>query len=282
MIDVVPFKIEFAGATDVGRARSRNEDSFRLHQELGLALVCDGMGGHAGGDVASQTASEDIIDFIYEYEPGEDGGGTEEDQDDLDETLTDTERTVTNRSEADTVVGRSISTIRAAVHRANRKLIALNLERGYPEGRGMGTTVVGVWKIESTDKLIVFHAGDSRIYRFRFGELQQLTRDHSLYQAWLDSGGHGNPPQRNIIIRALGTMKDVEPEVSLQAMVANDIFLLCSDGLTSMVSDEMIVNVLRNGQGSTLQESCETLIKLANEQGGHDNITVVLAMCLPE
>jgi protein phosphatase len=273
MTDPVALQLEFAGLTDVGRLRSRNEDSFDINRETGLALVCDGMGGHAGGDVASRTAVESIVDFVYEYQP------TNDDDDDLDEA----DDTVNERLEATPVlrappapgVGRSIATIRAAVIRANRHLIALNQQRGFPEGRGMGTTVVGLWLTPDADRVVIFHAGDSRLYRLRDGELRQLTRDHSLYQAWLDNGAHGQPPHRNIIVRALGTSTEVEPEVSLQQVVEGDLFLICSDGLSSMVSDEDIVAYLR--EVTDLEAAAKGLVDLANARGGHDNVTVVLA-----
>lgn len=280
MIAPVAFKLEFAGLTDVGRARSRNEDSFVFRDELGLALVCDGMGGHAGGDIASRTAAETVTDFVYEYEPDTDDDQTRDASDlDEDEPADETEMTVSDASDVGNNIGQSISTIRQAVQRANRELVMLNQERGYPEGRGMGTTVVGLWMIEGTDKVLVFHAGDSRLYRYRGGQFQQLTRDHSLYQAWLDSGAHGHAPQRNIIVRALGTMRDIEPEVSIQSVSDGDRFLLCSDGLTSMMSDEQIAEILANSEN--LEQTCRKLVEHANQAGGYDNVTVVVARSLP-
>ena len=209
---------------------------------------------------------------MLEYDPE---AATDDDDDDAE---ADGDRTVSERASLDPVVGMSIATIRAAVQLANRRLIALNQERGFPDGRGMGTTAVGLWLVSGTDKLIVFHAGDSRLYRLRGGELRQLTRDHSLYQAWLDSGAQGHPPHRNIIVRARGTMRDVEPEVSLHVTALNDLFLLCSDGLTSMASDEAIAEVLKSA--GNLDEACRRLIGMANERGGHDNVTVILARCV--
>lgn len=273
MTEFVAFHLEFAGLTDVGRSRSRNEDNFDINREAALALVCDGMGGHAGGDIASRTAVETIVDFIYEYEPEEE----DDDPDEVDEEMAN-EATLADRGPPVPGVGQSIATIRAAVQLANRRLISLNQERGFPDGRGMGTTVVGLWLVQDSDKVVIFHAGDSRLYRLRAGELRQLTRDHSLYQTWLDNGAQGQPPHRNIIVRALGTMREVEPEISLQTLAEGDLFLLCSDGLSSMVPDEQIAEILR--AGASLQELCKRLVARANEQGGHDNVTVVLARAL--
>ncbi|MEI8394092.1 MAG: protein phosphatase 2C domain-containing protein [Rhodospirillaceae bacterium] len=280
MTEPAAFRLEFSGLSDVGRSRSRNEDSFDINCEAGLALVCDGMGGHAGGDVASKTAVETIVDFIYEFEPDANSGDDEDDEvDECDQTeVSDgprTERAGPDPQPSD--VGRTISTIRQAVQLANRRLMNLNQQRGFPEGRGMGTTVVGLWQAGATDKVVIFHAGDSRLYRLRGGELAQLTRDHSLYQAWLDNGGRGQPPHRNIIVRALGTSREVEPEVSLQALADGDLFLICSDGLSGMVPDPRIAELLREAED--LSATCKILVDLANENGGNDNITVVLARC---
>ena len=278
MTDPVAFQLDFAGLSDVGRARSRNEDSFAINEEAGLGLVCDGMGGHAGGDIASRTAVETIVDFIYEYEPDE--AGDDPDEVDDEGTINDGVPVAqAQRQAASPATGRGIATIRNAVQLANRRLVTLNQQRGFPDGRGMGTTVVGLWMVAGTDKVVIFHAGDSRLYRLRGSELRQLTRDHSLYQAWLDNGAHGQPPHRNIIVRALGTMQDVEPEVSLQAMAGGDLFLICSDGLSGMITDDDIAAIIRDG--GDLPELCKRLVDLANEKGGHDNVTVVLARAKP-
>ena len=242
MTDAIAVQLEFAGLSDVGRSRSRNEDSFDLKPEAGLAVVCDGMGGHAGGDIASRTVVEVVVESILR-----DG-----------------------KSGPD-----AAALIRAAIQRANHRLVTLNQQRGFPEGRGMGTTVVGLWRIAGTNRVLVFHAGDSRLYRLRAGELRQLTRDHSLYQAWLDAGGHGQAPHRNIIIRALGTTADADPDIETQVVSPGDLFLICTDGLSGMVPDQEIADVL--GAGGALPALCKRLVDIANEKGGHDNVTVVLA-----
>ena len=278
MTNPVAFELEFAGLSDVGRSRSRNEDSFDINPEAGLGLVCDGMGGHAGGDIASRTAVETIVDFIYEYEPDDTG----DDPDEIDDEDTVNDGATSERAlqpAPSPATGRAIATIRHAVLLANRRLVTLNQQRGFPDGRGMGTTVVGLWMVAGTDKVVIFHAGDSRLYRLRGTELRQLTRDHSLYQAWLDNGAHGQPPHRNIIVRALGTMQEVEPEVSLQAVAGGDLFLICSDGLSGMITDDDMAAIVRDG--GDLPALCKRLVDLANEKGGHDNVTVVLARAQP-
>ena len=242
MTSPIAVQLEFAGLSDVGRSRSRNEDSFAINREAGFAVVCDGMGGHAGGDIASRT----VVEVIGEVVSGAGKSGQDAE-----------------------------ATIRAAIRQANHRLVGLNQQRGFPEGRGMGTTVVGLWQIAGTDRALVFHAGDSRLYRLRAGELRQITRDHSLYQAWLDAGGHGQAPQRNIIIRALGTTADADPDIETQSVGPGDLFLICSDGLSGMMSDQEIADAL--GAGGDLPALCKRLVDSANEKGGHDNVTAVLA-----
>jgi protein phosphatase len=250
-----PRSVEFAGGTDVGRVRSQNEDSFQIDRDLGLILVADGMGGHIGGDIASRTAIEAVNDYILEYEPPEDGQASA----DLDP------------------IDRSTDIVRTAVYRANQRIIGLNRERGLPEGRGMGTTIVGLWLPDGLSNGVAFHVGDSRLYRFRAGRLDQITRDHSLYQAWVDAGRSGEPPNRNIIMRALGIVEDVEPDISIQPIKAGDVFLLCSDGLNGMVPDDTIIDVLAEIPEIGIDNACRRLIQEANDHGGRDNVTVVLA-----
>ena len=250
-----PRSVEFAGGTDVGRVRSQNEDSFQIDSDLGLILVADGMGGHFGGDIASRTAVEAVNDYILEYEPLEDGQGSSG-LDPLDV---------------------SVDIARTAVYRANQRIVGLNRERGAPEGRGMGTTVVGMWLPGGLSDAIVFHVGDSRLYRFRAGRLDQITRDHSLYQAWVDAGRSGEPPNRNIIMRALGIVEDVEADISIQSIQAGDIYLLCSDGLNGMVPDDTIIDILAEIDQTGLEPAWRQLIQEANDHGGKDNVTVILA-----
>jgi len=250
-----PRSVAFAGSTDVGRTRTHNEDSFEIDTDLKLLLVADGMGGHIGGDIASKTAIEAINDFILEYEPEPGSNG------------------LAGAAGFDSYA----SIVRTAAHRANHRIVGMNQERGLPENRGMGTTIVGLWLPEGLDRAVIFHTGDSRVYRLRNGYLTQLTKDHSLYQAWVDNGRYGDPPNRNIIMRALGMIHDVESDVSVEPVENNDIFLLCSDGLTGMVSDDTIIDILSETPRLPLEEACSRLILEANRNGGKDNVTVILA-----
>lgn len=265
-----PFTMVFAGCSDVGRQRSRNEDSFQIKAEAGLAVVCDGMGGHAGGDLASRTAAAMVVDVVADTDVTM---PTRRPIDDADLTLS-------GPMALDPTMLAAISLIRHAVQEANFKLVSLNRERGFADGRGMGTTLVGLWQVEGTDRLITFHAGDSRLYRLRDGALTQMTRDHSLYQVWVDSGSKGPAPQRNIIVRALGTAEQAEPDVAVHGVQPGDVYLLCTDGLSGLVEDREIADILARTRGE-LDGGAKALIQLANDRGGHDNITVVLAYLRP-
>ncbi|KAA0681345.1 serine/threonine-protein phosphatase [Roseomonas genomospecies 6] len=247
-----------AGRTDVGRARARNEDAFHLDPTLGLAVVCDGMGGHAGGDIASRTAVDAVAATIAGHD-----------------------RAHERMAEEERAAG-AASLARTAVVAANRRIHALNRQRGFPDGRGMGTTLVGLWRVPGTGqpgtgRIVVFHAGDSRLYRLRDGELRLLTRDHSLYQVWLDNGRRGPAPHRNIIIRALGTGDQLEPDVTLHDLAPDDLYLLCSDGLTGVVPEGVIQRTLTQQPRPAAEDACARLIDLANGAGGPDNITIILA-----
>ncbi|TWA67918.1 protein phosphatase [Azospirillum brasilense] len=250
-----------AGQTDVGRVRSRNEDSFHLDPARGLAVICDGMGGHAGGDIASRTAVEVVAAVLapQDHADGNVSGGTP------------------SPVEEERAAAEAAMTVRSAVVAANRRINTLNRQRGFAEGRGMGTTLVGLWRVPGTDRIVVFHAGDSRLYRLRDGELRPLTRDHSLYQVWLDNGQRGQAPQRNIIVRALGTGEQVEPDIAVHDLRPDDLYLLCSDGLTGIVPEGVIQRILTQQPPPSAEDACARLIDLANGAGGPDNITLILA-----
>lgn len=256
-----------SGQTDVGRVRSRNEDFFHLDTARGLAVICDGMGGHAGGDIASRTAVEVVAAVIAsrDHADGAASGGH-----------ADGGR-APSPAEEDRAAAEAAMTVRSAVVAANRRINALNRQRGFAEGRGMGTTLVGLWRVPGTGRIAVFHAGDSRLYRLRDGALRPLTRDHSLYQLWLDNGRRGQAPQRNIIVRALGTGEQVEPDIAIHDLQPDDLYLLCSDGLTGIVPEGLIQRFLTQQPPPIAEDACARLIDLANGAGGPDNITLILA-----
>ncbi len=242
-------KLQITGVTDVGLVRTHNEDTIGWDPRLGLAILADGMGGHNAGEVASDLAVNSIraaLADVLTPEVKESG--------------------IVNYFEA----------VRDAVGYANQEIHLQSRQR--PECAGMGTTVV--MTLFQDHQVIVAHVGDSRIYRYRDNALQQITQDHSLIQEMIDSGfitaeqAHtaGN---KNLITRALGISEEVQVDVKEEATLLGDIFLLCSDGLSDMVPDPLMQGVLQEHYAD-MEMAGRTLIGLANERGGSDNISVIL------
>lgn len=237
-------RLEIAGLTDVGRARSQNEDALYLCGEEALFIVADGMGGHQSGQVASAMAVSQIREH-YEatkanHDPDRQG-----------------ERLV------------------RAIELANGKIY--EAASGDDQLRGMGTTIVGC-RFER-EGLHIAHVGDSRCYRIREADLEQLTEDHSLANEYLRAGilkpeQLATFPYRNVITRAVGLTASVEVAADFHAYRDGDVYLLCSDGLTDMVGENRIVHIIDDAE--SLQDACRELVDAANERGGHDNVTVVL------
>jgi serine/threonine protein phosphatase PrpC len=212
------------------------------------------MGGHALGEVASRLAADAAADYLLQQAAA--------------------------RPTGPDALARQLAAVREAVHAANRRVYDENAAQGFREGTGMGTTIVGAWLLEPPDHLGIFHVGDSRLYCWRDGSLTQLTRDHTLYQEWLDHGAEGQAPRRNIILRALGPWAELEVDVGLQRVYSGDIYLACSDGLSGLVDGAAIAAVLADADADgDLDGACRRLIDMANQAGGDDNITVVLARC---
>ncbi len=246
-----------AGASDTGKKRANNEDSFLALEELRLFAVADGVGGQAGGEVASRIA----VDTLRETLPDLLGNG---------------DRTPPAGSLNDT--SREAAALRAAAALANRNILATVQER--PDLAGMGTTLTAL--LLAGTRAHIVHAGDSRAYLLRSGKLLQLTSDHSLVAEQVGAGlltpaqAHASP-LRHVITRALGATAAVEPDLLDQDVRKNDVFLLCSDGLTEMVDDRKIGTIL----GSLAPDAAvKKLIDAANAAGGVDNITVVVVKVL--
>lgn len=272
--------MEAVGLTDVGRRRSRNEDAFGIFEDAGLLIVADGMGGHAAGALASRMAIEGISKHLTAH------------RDAL--RIPNGERIAVGIGAADALgarigeecgpngnadgVSNVKQVIQSAVSLANCEINDLNQVHHYPNGAGMGSTVVGLCLLADQRHAAIFHIGDSRLYRLRDGILTLLTRDHTAYQLWLDGGCKGAKPAKNIITRALGPSRDIAVEISLEFLRPNDVFLLCSDGLNGMVDDQTIHRVLEENPKS-LETTCRQLVALANDNGGVDNVTVILARC---
>ena len=238
----------FCADTDRGRVRDNNEDAVAVNPVAGLAVLADGMGGYNAGEVASALAIATI-------------------QTDLVPWLTDAGKSA------------SVAQVRQATQSGVARANSLILESALanPSHAGMGTTlVVGVFH---GAQLVLGHIGDSRCYRLRQGQLTQITSDHSVLQERIDAGlmtpaqAFGSP-ERNLVTRALGVAPDAKLELHEFSVRPGDLYLMCSDGLTDMVRDERIEAVLR--QPVPLDQRVRELIGLANQQGGRDNIAVVL------
>jgi protein phosphatase len=238
-------RIASAGFTDVGAQRSHNEDAIHLDTERGVYVICDGMGGHASGAVASQTAIEAIAEAVRTGQPAPQPG---------EEPLV------------------------AAILHANAKVFARS--QADPQCRGMGTTVVAA-RVDG-EALHFCHVGDSRLYLMRGQVLAQLTRDHSLINLYADNpdlAGKLGPAHSNIIVRAVGLHEYVEVDHASVHIEPGDLYLLCCDGLTDMVPDEGIRKIL--AQGGDLAQLATSLITAANTAGGADNISVILLRAEP-
>ena len=230
-----------AGKSDVGRLRTNNEDAYAVHEREGLMIVADGMGGHEAGEVASRQAVEVIYNAVS-------NGGAPE--------------------------SAPRTRLRTAFRTANDAILRAAQQRG----NNMGTTATVALILE--DRLHVAQVGDSRAYLLREGTLTQLTQDHSVVQELVTAGllsreGAEVHPHRNVLTRALGQMDDVEVDVATHVLQPEDLLLLCTDGLTTMLSDEEIRGTLATN--TSLDEAADTLVEQANDRGGNDNITVVVA-----
>jgi protein phosphatase len=245
----------YKALTDVGRKRKGNEDSHCVNAEQKLFVVADGMGGHAAGEVASKIAVDSINEFVC---------------------LTSGDDEITWPFGLDDGMSYDGNRLKTAIRHANRKVLDATKEK--TEYEGMATTVAAV--LVDGDQANLGHVGDSRIYCFGDGQLQQLTSDHSWVNEQLQSGiisadQARNHPLRNVVTRALGGKLDLAVDMQSRAMRAGDVLLLCSDGLTTMVPDARIEAILGEAAGD-LEKAAPALVDAANEQGGEDNITVVL------
>ncbi len=248
------YYFNMVGATDVGRARDHNEDFIAWDKKLGLVVLADGMGGHNAGEVASQMAVEGIT-----------------------KQMKHALKNIKKKSLDENVVCLSMESISAA----NSKIF--EAAALHPEYAGMGTTLV--MALFHDDNATIAHVGDSRLYRLRKGTLEQLTVDHSLFQEMVQSGyiSEGEATQsvnRNMITRALGINIDVEIDVQQQTLEMGDILLLCSDGLSDLVNERDIQMILQQTDRD-LNEKSKQLVSKANENGGHDNISVIIIDVTP-
>jgi len=241
-----------AAQTSTGRVRNSNEDAFGYRTDRGVFVVCDGMGGAAGGEVASRIAVETVLRGMTDSGTGR---GQESPHQTLHEAIAEANRAVLERADQDTGLSGMGTT-----------LVVLVLEPGPAPGLAL-----------------IAHAGDSRCYLLRRGRLQRLTRDHSLVDEQIRLGTMTQEeaersPFRSVITRAIGTQPTVNEEAQEIPMEAGDRFLLCTDGLTREVDEEAIARIL--GAGPDLERTAQALVDAANENGGRDNVTAVVVQVI--
>ncbi len=248
-------KIEFAELTDTGRVREHNEDAIGSNPDIGLMVLADGMGGYNAGEVASGIAVQIVTELASEAAEREE---------------------LTNIDPHSGLMRQSII-LRDAVYRSNK--IIFQTAQSQTHCEGMGTTIVAAMFYD--DKVSIAHVGDSRCYRLRGGQLDQMTLDHSLLQELVDRGFYSQEEaqrstNRNYVTRALGVEPTVEVEVHEYEVLPDDVYLLCSDGLPDMVEDDDIHLTISTFNAS-LDVVGQQLIDLANDHGGRDNVSVMLA-----
>jgi serine/threonine protein phosphatase PrpC len=236
------------GKTDQGLVRANNEDNFYLDEKLGLLVVADGMGGHASGETASQLA----VNIIRDYFQG-------------------AQKLIGNYNHS---YAEATNKLKSAINLAN--IAVYEAAQSSPQLKGMGTTIAAA--LLSGNKLSIAHIGDSRVYLIRAGNIEQLTDDHSIVSEQVKNDlitkeEAIKSDMKNILTKALGVSPDTEPDLQELTMFDGDILLLCSDGLTIMVSDEAILEII--SFAGNPDAVCNSLISAANENGGKDNVTVV-------
>jgi protein phosphatase len=251
-------KLRCVGVTDTGKVREHNEDTIAFDAEAGLLVLADGMGGYNAGEVASGIAVKTIMHLVRDA----------------------LEREDLMHPDAATGLSRPAIILRDAIARANK--IIYQTARTQPQCEGMGTTIVAA--VFFDNRVAVAHVGDSRLYRLRGSSLDQVTLDHSLLQELVDRGFYSpeeaqRAANKNYVTRALGVEASVEVEVQEHPAQRGDVYVLCSDGLSDMVEDDDI-GLTINTFGANLETVAKQLIQLGNDNGGKDNISVVLAQVL--
>lgn len=248
-------KVQIVHKTDTGMKRDHNEDSVGSEKSIGLAILADGMGGHKSGEIASaMTVSHVLEKFQTSFKNVQYGE-------------IDWESGLTQES----------ILLREAIEESNYQINKAS--EASAANRGMGTTAVGLLFLNN--KVSIAHVGDSRAYRLRNGNFEMLTEDHSLLQELVRKGFYTKEEaeksdQKNVITRALGIEPEVEVDLAEEITDVEDIYLVCSDGLTDMVSDDSIHRILQD-YGDDIERAVDELVMAANENGGKDNISVILA-----
>ena len=252
--------LEIASCTDSGMVRSHNEDSIAADAANGLVVLADGMGGYNAGEVASGMATTVIITEMQQILASAKPYHTDP---------------RTNKEIGPRLVREQVLKANASIYQA---------AQSQPQYAGMGTTLVV--SLFYDNRVLVAHLGDSRLYLLRAGKFRQITRDHSLLQEQIDSGlispeQAKHAQHKNLVTKALGIDPSVEPEIHEYPTKSGDIYLLCSDGLCDMVEDEDIGMTLQ-ALGANLKLAAQQLVQMANDNGGRDNVSVILVRVLRE
>lgn len=250
----IPLPLEIAAGSDVGRVRRHNEDAYLVEHDLGLFAVADGVGGHGGGAEASLLTVTELPKLLR----------TKLEMD-ANKEMSD--------PEIQALLDGSLDVVNAQVYAAGAAMIS---------NARMGTTLTGGIFLDSGNAMI-FNVGDSRTYRYRNEELECVTKDQSWYQSWLDAGRIGPAPPRNVILQGIGLDESVVPDWVVTDCQVNDLWLMCSDGLSDKLSDAALTEIFKQHQieKRSLDTLCDTFIAAANDAGGDDNITVLLLQPKP-
>ncbi len=247
--------LDIAGRSNTGLVRANNEDKIGEDQEIGLVVLADGMGGYKGGEVASRIAVNTI----------------------LEELRTEIPNLIPGEIDEQTGYTKESLAARKSIVKANESIFTVSTSE--PQYRGMGTTLV--MGIFYDNQITIAHVGDSRMYRYRDGNFQQVTVDHTLLQELVDRGFYtqeeaNSSLNKNLVTRALGIEGSIAVDIKEDLAMPDDIYLLCSDGLTDMVDDQEI-HATVTAFKDNLDELADKLIAIANENGGRDNVSVLLA-----
>lgn len=264
MIDLL-----LSARSEIGHVRRGNEDAWAADPDAGVVVVADGMGGHPAGEIASRLAADEVVRRLAGQRPGR-----RDSQRDPSPSLPDDSSSPGEKMHASTGDGMA-----EAVRMANLRI----LEDGedHPERRGMGTTLTALRVDRERGAFRIGHVGDSRAYVFREGALTPLTRDDSPLQEEVEAGRMTREearvhPMSNVLSKALGTRRDVEPQVVEGSADPGDLFLLCSDGLTTVLSEERMAEILREGAGARPEEVADRLVEETLDRGAPDNVTVAV------
>lgn len=253
-IQVKGAQVVASGISDTGRVRSENQDSIFLDKEGHFMLLSDGMGGHERGAEASVMTIEVIQKYL---------------QPDL---LALELQDITNVEDVPAEIICLSSLVDKAITKANSVIYELNEQEGLE--RYMGATLVGLVLVEG-GHVMWFHVGDSRLYRWRDSSLKCLTRDHSAYEEWVRDGRSGEAPAKNLVTRAIGPKEGVLPNIEWEKYQKDDTYILCSDGLTDMTTNDEIADILKAHEDN-VDDIATRLVETALEAGGKDNTSVVV------